>query len=77
LAAELHNRMPVIIDVADYDRWLSSEVPPMDLLRPFPAERMMAYEIGQQINRHGYDAPDIVDPLPPQDGGPAAPELPL
>ena len=27
LMAELHNRMPVIIDVADYDRWLSSECP--------------------------------------------------
>ena len=65
LAAELHNRMPVIIDVADYDRWLSAEVPPIDLLRPYPAEKMAAYEIGQQINKRGYDAPDIIDPAPP------------
>ena len=77
LAAELHNRMPVIIGVADYDRWLSSEVPPIDLLRPYPAEKMTAYEIGQQINRRGYDAPDIVDPAPRKDEGSAAPELPL
>jgi hypothetical protein len=25
---------------------------------------MTAYEIGQQINRRGYDAPDIIDPVP-------------
>jgi putative SOS response-associated peptidase YedK len=62
--AELHNRMPVIIDPADYNRWLSAAPPPLDLLRPFPAERMTAYEIGQPINRRGYDAPDIIDPAP-------------
>jgi putative SOS response-associated peptidase YedK len=56
--------MPLIIDGADYDRWLSSEVPPIDLLRPHPAEKMTAYEIGQQINKRGYDAPDIIDPAP-------------
>ena len=65
LAAELHNRMPVIIDVSDYDRWLSSAEPPTGLLRPYPAEKMTAYEIGQQINKRGYDAPDIIDPAPP------------
>jgi len=25
---------------------------------------MTAYGIGQQINRRGYDAPDIIDPAP-------------
>ena len=38
-----------------------------------PAEKMTAYEIGQ-INRRGYDAPDIVDaivdPVPPPNEGP-------
>jgi hypothetical protein len=34
----------------------------VDLLRPYPAEKMTAYEIGRQINKRGYDAPDIVDP---------------
>ena len=68
--------MPLIMDGADYDRWLSAEVPPIDL-RPYPAEKMTAYEIGRQINRRGYDAPDIVDPAPRRDEGSAAPELPL
>jgi hypothetical protein len=26
---------------------------------------MTAYEIGQQVNRRGYDAPDVIDPAPP------------
>jgi len=43
----LHNLMPLIIDSADYDRWLSSEVSPIDPLRPYPAEKMTAHEIGQ------------------------------
>ena len=73
----LHNLMPLIIDSADYDRWLSSEVPPIDLLRPYPAEKLTAHEIGQQISKRGYDALDIVDTAPCRDEGLAAPELPL
>ena len=42
-----------------------------------PAEKMTAYEIGQQINRRGYDAPDIVDPVPPPNEGQGAPKLPV
>jgi hypothetical protein len=42
-----------------------------------PAERMMAYEISTRINKPGYDAPDILDPVPPvaDGGGPATPQL--
>jgi putative SOS response-associated peptidase YedK len=58
------------VDPGDYDRWLSSEVPPIDLLRPYPAKKMTAHEIGQQINKRGYDAPDIVDSISLQDDGP-------
>ena len=41
------------------------------------AEKMTTYEIGQQINRRGYDAPDIVDPVLPPNDGQGAPELPV
>ena len=49
----LHNLMPLVIDSADYGGWLSVDYPPVDLLRPYPAEKMPAYEIGQQINKRG------------------------
>ena len=42
-----------------------------------PAEIRTAYEIGQQINRRGYDAPDIVDPVHIPNDGQGAPELPV
>jgi putative SOS response-associated peptidase YedK len=41
LAAEYHNRMPVVLAAADHDEWLHAE--PDDafkLLRPFPSDRM-------------------------------------
>lgn len=52
----MHDRMPVIIPVKDYDRWLRSDPdrPPVDLLRPFDADKM-SMEGGQgcgQRERH-------------------------
>ena len=45
LAAAIHDRMPVILEPDDYDRWLDPDVP-LDELRPllksYPAERMKA-----------------------------------
>ena len=43
--------MPVILDPADYDRWLSAETPPVDLLRPFRAEQMTAYPVSAWVNK--------------------------
>jgi putative SOS response-associated peptidase YedK len=54
--------MPLIIDSADYYRWLAAEDPPVNLRRPYPTEKMAACEIGQQINKRGHNVPDIVDP---------------
>ena len=41
LMAPVHNRMPVIVHPGNFDRWLSRDEthqPPIDLLRPFPAD---------------------------------------
>lgn len=38
--APLHNRMPVIVAVADYARWLDAAAAASTLLAPFPAEAM-------------------------------------
>jgi putative SOS response-associated peptidase YedK len=63
----------------EVDRWLSADPPPLDLLKLYPAERMTAYEISTRINKPGYDAPDILDPVPrvADGGGPATPQLPF
>jgi putative SOS response-associated peptidase YedK len=53
LCVTVHNRMPVILDEPDYPRWLGEAPADADelqaLLRPFPAERMQAHEIGPRI----------------------------
>lgn len=45
LTSQIHDRMPVILQPRDYDRWLQRGVVeqlPTDLLRPYPAEEMQA-----------------------------------
>lgn len=46
LMQPIHTRMPVILEPKDYTRWLSreqTEQPPVDLLRPFDADKMTAH----------------------------------
>ncbi|HWT31166.1 MAG TPA: SOS response-associated peptidase, partial [Propylenella sp.] len=53
LAAAVHDRMPVILDPDDYDRWLDPAASVDELralLRPFAAERMQAYEVSRAVN---------------------------
>jgi putative SOS response-associated peptidase YedK len=44
--------IPVILHPADFDRWLSREEthqPPVDLLRPFPADEMEAFAVSKDV----------------------------
>src|SRR4029077_21092205 len=50
LVRPIHDRMPLIIDPADHDRWLNSPEPPTDLLRPYPAEAMAAFPVSTLVN---------------------------
>ena len=52
LMEPLHNRMPVILQRRDYDRWLAPGDPsqlPVDLLRPFPAKEMKAWPVSHRV----------------------------
>jgi putative SOS response-associated peptidase YedK len=67
LCAGVHNRMPVILDPANYPRWLG-ETPATGaelqlLLAPFPAERMQAHEIGPAIGNVRNDGTGLIAPL--------------
>jgi len=67
LLAPIHDRMPVILAPADFDRWLSSpptEAPSLRmLLGPFSAEAMEAFPVGLRVNHPGNDSPDLIAPL--------------
>jgi putative SOS response-associated peptidase YedK len=65
LVAPLHNRMPVIIERKDYERWLGSDDPahlPLDLLRPFPAEQMIAWKVDKSVGNVRNDNPQLLEP---------------
>jgi putative SOS response-associated peptidase YedK len=66
LMAPIHNRMPVIIEPADYDLWLDPGDRPEDglhLLRPYPAHKMSFYPVSTHVNSPRNDDPQCIDPL--------------
>ena len=70
LTAELHNRMPVILDPDDHGAWLtaSDSAGPQALLQPFPAQLMTAFPVSTKVNSVKNDTPDLIDPLPTETG---------
>jgi len=57
LASEVHDRMPVILDAADYDTWLRCEEVP---LVPFASDRMTARPVNRYLNKAGNEGEQCV-----------------
>jgi putative SOS response-associated peptidase YedK len=51
LVEQIHNRMPVILQQSDENRWLSINPDPAlaDLLRPYPADKMEARPVPKLV----------------------------
>jgi putative SOS response-associated peptidase YedK len=63
LMAPVHDRMPVILHTHDFDRWLDREVtdqPPIDLLRPFSADEMEAFEVSKDVENVKNNSPELL-----------------
>jgi putative SOS response-associated peptidase YedK len=60
----LHDRMPAIIPQKDYDRWLKAPPDrlPMDLLRPFDADKMTAWKVDKAVGNVKNDRPELIEP---------------
>ena len=67
LMSTLHNRMPVILDSADYSQWLdpAPRTPEslLPLIRSFPADRMSAYPVSTMVNSPGNDRAECILPV--------------
>jgi len=65
LVADLHNRMPVILDPDDCDTWLTAADTAIlqAMLQPFPAQLMQAYPVSTKVNSPKNDTPDLIAPL--------------
>ena len=65
LTATIHNRMPVILKPTEYDRWLSRddrEHPPVDLLRPYDADKMTTHPADPRVGNVKNNEPGLCEP---------------
>lgn len=69
LIADIHDRMPVILEPHEYDRWLDPEATDAaglaELLDPYPAELLEAYPVSRRINSPGHEGPECAAPAGP------------
>jgi putative SOS response-associated peptidase YedK len=67
LMAGIHDRMPAILNPADYSQWLDPgpQVPERlyPLLKPYPADQMSAYRVSTLVNSPANDRPELVVPV--------------
>lgn len=67
-----HDRMPLIVERKDYQRWLepgNPEQPPVDLLRSFDSERMKAWRVDRRVNSVKNNDPTLREPVKEDEGG--------
>jgi putative SOS response-associated peptidase YedK len=67
----VHDRMPVIIEPGDRDRWLDPEVQDpdalADLLKPAPAGTLVRHPVSREVNSVRNDGPGLISPDPEVD----------
>lgn len=63
LAERVHDRMPVILERHEYSRWIEQGEPerlPVDLLRPYPGEKMRCWPVSERVGNVRNDDPDLL-----------------
>jgi putative SOS response-associated peptidase YedK len=68
LVAEVHDRMPAILNEEDYDRWLDPGITDpervADCLKPFDPKLMKKYPVSNRVNRPENDDEARAQELP-------------
>ena len=63
----IHHRMPVIVPEADWRLWFALEEDRqpavLELLRPAPADLLVAHPVSQRVNSPRFDEPACVEPV--------------
>ncbi len=67
LLKAVHDRMPVILDLADVPRWLDPEItdPDLvsDLMGPCPSEWLKTHKVSQAVGNVRNDYPGLIEPI--------------
>ena len=60
----IHERMPVILEPADYARWLDCRAPAAvdDLLRPCDPAAIALRRVGREVNDARNESPQLIEP---------------
>ena len=61
LVAQIHDRMPAILEPSGYDRWLGLEPDPRDLLITYPSELIVMWPISTRVNKPENDDASLLD----------------
>ncbi|SCB62245.1 SOS response associated peptidase (SRAP) [Rhizobium aethiopicum] len=61
MMAAIRDRMPVILHRKDYERWMSDEPDPSDLMKPFDAEAMTMWPVTRRVSNFRNAGPDIIN----------------
>lgn len=62
--ADLSDRMPLIIERGNRERWMSEEAHPGDLLKPSLSEDMIKWSVSTLVNSPKNNDRDLLEPLP-------------
>jgi putative SOS response-associated peptidase YedK len=66
--AQVHDRMPVILDERDIELWLDTEDPDPEalqaLMKPCADDLMVLTAISDKVNKVANDGPDLIEPVP-------------
>ncbi len=67
LVRRFHDRMPVILDPADFGLWLDTEATEpqrlLALLKPYDAQKLEAYPVSAEVNSPANDRPVCIQPV--------------
>ena len=72
LLEPIHDRMPVILSPQDYERWLDPGEPshlPLDLLRPYPAEKLKAWKVSSAVGNVKNNSAELRLPIDSEPAG--------
>ncbi|MEB3216927.1 MAG: SOS response-associated peptidase [Nostocales cyanobacterium 94392] len=66
LLQPIHNRMPVILQQQDYEKWLDPQLQDTEILQPilqpYPAEQMSSHTVSTKVNNPQHQSPDCIAP---------------
>ena len=74
MMSRIHDRMPVILEPADYAAWLDA-ADPKELLRPAHNERLFAYAVAPDVGKVKNNHASLIEPLDDADRAYLAPML--